>query len=104
MVLVPVELVPLANALDAAAMQILAGERRGPSLVAPARAELVAEPGIEVEYVELRDAYTLEPLDSLAPVSLLALAASVGSTRLIDNITITLEGDGASVDLGVRSA
>jgi pantoate--beta-alanine ligase len=53
-----------------------------------ARAELAAV-GIEPEYLEARDAETLEPVDSLGerPV-LIALAAPVGAARLIDNVLI----------------
>jgi pantoate--beta-alanine ligase len=53
-----------------------------------ARAELAAA-GIEPEYLEARDAETLEPVERLAerPV-LVAVAARVGSARLIDNVLI----------------
>ncbi|HET9675894.1 MAG TPA: pantoate--beta-alanine ligase, partial [Solirubrobacterales bacterium] len=45
--------------------------------------------GIEPEYLEARDAETLEPVEQLAdrPV-LVAVAARVGSARLIDNVLI----------------
>ncbi len=50
--------------------------------------------GIEPEYLEARDAENLEPVAELdgRPV-LIALAATVGPARLIDNVTIA--GDGA---------
>ena len=53
-----------------------------------ARAELAAA-AIEPEYLEARDAETLEPVDRLAdrPV-LVAVAARVGAARLIDNVLI----------------
>jgi pantoate--beta-alanine ligase len=53
-----------------------------------ARAELAAV-AIEPEYLEARDADTLEPVDHLGerPV-LVALAARVGAARLIDNVLI----------------
>ena len=53
-----------------------------------ARAELAAE-GIEPEYVEARDAEDLTPAESFngRPV-LVALAARIGSARLIDNVVI----------------
>jgi pantoate--beta-alanine ligase len=56
--------------------------------LAAARAELAAA-GIEPEYLEARDAGTLEPVDRLAdrPV-LVAVAARVGAARLIDNVLI----------------
>ena len=53
-----------------------------------ARAELAAA-AIEPEYLEARDAETLEPVDRLGerPV-LVAVAARVGAARLIDNVLI----------------
>jgi pantoate--beta-alanine ligase len=53
-----------------------------------ARRELAAA-GIEPEYLEARDAETLEPVKQLGdrPV-LVALAAQVGAARLIDNVLI----------------
>jgi pantoate--beta-alanine ligase len=76
----------LSRALDAAER----GTREG-SLVAgldAARAELAAA-AIEPEYLEARDAETLEPVDELGarPV-LVAVAARVGAARLIDNVLI----------------
>jgi pantoate--beta-alanine ligase len=53
-----------------------------------ARAELVAS-GVEPDYLEARDAETLEPVERLGerPV-LVAVAARVGAARLIDNVLI----------------
>jgi pantoate--beta-alanine ligase len=53
-----------------------------------ARAELGAA-GVELEYLEARDAETLEPVEQLGerPV-LVAVAARVGGARLIDNVLI----------------
>ncbi len=53
--------------------------------------------GIEPEYLEARDAESLEPVAELdgRPV-LIALAARVGPARLIDNVTIA--GDGGRED------
>jgi pantoate--beta-alanine ligase len=66
-------------------------EARADSLaagLAAARAELAAA-AIAPEYLEARDAETLEPVDRLGdrPV-LVALAARVGAARLIDNVLI----------------
>lgn len=77
----------LARALRAAADAATSGADTAAALVA-ARAVL-AEAGIEPEYVEARDADRLEPIETFddRPV-LLALAARVGGTRLIDNLII----------------
>jgi pantoate--beta-alanine ligase len=51
--------------------------------------EVLAGAGIEPEYLEARDAETLEPVTALGerPV-LIAVAAQVGAARLIDNVLI----------------
>lgn len=63
------------------------GERSADVLLACARSVL-AQAGIEPEYLALVDPSTLEPLEHLDRPALLALAARVGSTRLIDNATL----------------
>jgi pantoate--beta-alanine ligase len=61
------------------------GERCANVLVAAARDLFAAEPAVHVDYVELVDWATLEPVESATPGSLFAVAAYVGATRLIDN-------------------
>ena len=41
--------------------------------------------GVELEYGEVVDAETLEPLDEVRRGAVCAVAARVGRTRLIDN-------------------
>ena len=48
----------------------------------------LARAGFRVDYMELRDADTLEAVDSLASPARLLVAAWLGSTRLIDNIAV----------------
>jgi pantoate--beta-alanine ligase len=43
-------------------------------------------PLARVDYVELVDAETFQPVETARPNSLLVLAVFVGKTRLIDNI------------------
>lgn len=43
---------------------------------------------VEPEYVELVDADTLDPLQEAVPGAVLAIAARVGETRLIDNLIL----------------
>jgi pantoate--beta-alanine ligase len=79
-----------ATALSRALAAAERGARAGSlaSGLAAARRELT-EAGIEPEYLEARDAETLEPVEQLAdrPV-LVAVAAQVGAARLIDNALI----------------
>ncbi|MGV8840555.1 MAG: pantoate--beta-alanine ligase [Bauldia sp.] len=74
-------------ALTAAAAAIRAGADADTALAA-ARARL-ADAGFVVDYVELRSAADLSPVDgpSTGPLRLLA-AARLGRTRLIDNIAV----------------
>lgn len=64
----------------------------GPSAVRrAARAVLAAEPAVEVDYLVLVDPDTLEDAPEWhAGPALLAVAAHVGTTRLIDNMPVTL--------------
>jgi pantoate--beta-alanine ligase len=81
--------VALSRALAAVEDKALAG-----SLAAglEAGARILAEAGIEPEYLEARDAESLDPVAELGqrPV-LVAVAAPVGGARLIDNVLIDPE-------------
>lgn len=74
----------LSRALRAAGDRVVMGERDAAALLAAARAELDAA-GIEPEYLELRSAEDLSPVDRVNGSTLLAVAARVGRARLIDN-------------------
>ncbi len=75
----------LSAGLAAAEAKFKAGERTAEALIAAARAPLEAEALARIDYVELRDATELTPLTTLARPAVLAIAAFVGTTRLIDN-------------------
>ena len=45
-------------------------------------------PGIEIQYVSIVDAESLQPIDPVAGKVLMAVAVRIGSTRLIDNIVV----------------
>jgi pantoate--beta-alanine ligase len=65
------------------------GERSGKKLTDIVRADIESEPRAALEYVSVNDADTLERLDRLddRPV-IIAVAARLGKTRLIDNIVL----------------
>jgi pantoate--beta-alanine ligase len=67
---------------------VAAGEQSAESLLAAARATFAVEPEVRVDYLELVDWATLEPVETAAPGTLFAVAAWVGQTRLIDNAVI----------------
>jgi pantoate--beta-alanine ligase len=79
----------LSRALFSARDKYAAGERNPDAILAAARAILDAEPGARLDYLELRDAHSLQPSTSmLAAPSVLAVAAFLGNTRLIDNVVL----------------
>jgi pantoate ligase / CMP/dCMP kinase len=83
---------PLAAVLSHSLLQaeklFKAGERLSASLIAAVEAELATVPAIMPEYVELVHPNTLIPLENVEEVGLLAIAARLGATRLIDNILL----------------
>lgn len=61
------------------------GERNPSVLIEAAREIFATEPLIRIDYIAVVDWATLEPVEVAAPGSLFAVAAWVGTTRLIDN-------------------
>lgn len=62
------------------------GERRRHALIAAAKEVFAKEPSVRVDYIELVDWTTLEPVEMATRGTLFAVAAWVGATRLIDNV------------------
>ena len=75
----------LSKALAAAADLFESGERDAGKLVGAAKEEIAAAPLARIDYVELRDAETLELVSQVERPAVLALAVFFGKTRLIDN-------------------
>lgn len=75
----------LHRALDAAAELHASGERSSHALTAAMRQVFAAEPSVNVEYTAVVDPGTLLPLADTAHGALIAVAAHLGETRLIDN-------------------
>ncbi len=76
--------VALSRALRAAEAQVSAGVLDAGQVLDAARAVL-REAGVEAEYIELRSAKDLSPVERVNGSTLLAVAARVGRARLIDN-------------------
>ncbi len=78
------------EALASAHRLWLAGCRDAARLVAAARERLESggDGGLELEYLEVVAAVSLEPVDEAVAGSVLALAARVTGVRLIDNIVL----------------
>jgi pantoate ligase / CMP/dCMP kinase len=64
------------------------GARDRQSLLQTVAAELATEPAIVPEYIELIDPNCMTPLTQVTDTGLLAIAATLGSTRLIDNLVL----------------
>jgi pantoate--beta-alanine ligase len=78
----------LHRALDGARLAIERGERDALRLTAAMREIIGREPLAQMDYVELVDTDTLEPVTRLRRTCLALLAARFGATRLIDNLLI----------------
>jgi pantoate--beta-alanine ligase len=79
----------ISRALRAAGECACAGARTTLQLAGAARAVLDRTPGLEIEYVAAVDAETLQPIDRIDRAVVVAIAARVGKTRLIDNAVLT---------------
>jgi pantoate--beta-alanine ligase len=78
----------LSRAITLVRSRYAAGEYNAEQLLAAARDLVLAEPAAAIDYLELRDAATLETVSNVSGSTLLALAVRIGTTRLIDNILL----------------
>lgn len=89
----------LYRALDAVRREVAKGERDAARLIAAMRCVFDAEPGVAVDYAEIADADTFEPVVSLRKTCYALVAARIGATRLIDNALIEQDADAFVVTL-----
>jgi pantoate--beta-alanine ligase len=94
----------LVRALRLAADAVTSGERNTSVIRDLLAATFATEPTVRIDYAEIVDADTLQPIERLDRDALVALAAFVGKARLIDNMVITFDGDTPIPDLGVVTA
>ncbi len=78
----------LYRGLRRAEQEFKAGMRSQHSLVRIDLDYLETAPAVAPQYVELVNPYTLAPLEKVETVGMLAVAAFVGTTRLIDNVVL----------------
>jgi pantoate--beta-alanine ligase len=78
----------LSGALRAAHDAFLAGERRASAVEAVMRRTLEREPSVAVDYVAIAEPLALAPVEAVGEDTVVAIAARVGGTRLIDNIIL----------------
>ena len=65
-----------------------AGERNAGKLIAVATEVFAREPEVRLDYLEIVHPDTLDPVEHVSQPTLVAVAAYVGSTRLIDNLIL----------------
>jgi pantoate--beta-alanine ligase len=71
------------------------GERSTAGLEALGNALVCSEPEVEIEYLAVMDPETLEPAPRAWAGCIVAIAARIGTTRLIDNVILGAPGDSA---------
>ncbi|MEO0835914.1 MAG: bifunctional pantoate--beta-alanine ligase/(d)CMP kinase [Cyanobacteria bacterium J06642_3] len=74
--------------LQQAKLAFEAGESNSATLISLVKQVLTATEQVKIQYVELVDPVSLHPIKQIKHAGLLAIAAYVGSTRLIDNIVL----------------
>jgi pantoate--beta-alanine ligase len=89
----------LSRSLAAVRDEIAKGERNAGRLLAALRRVLALEPPIALDYAEIVDNETLEPVPILRGTCYVLLAAKAGDTRLIDNALIEPDGDSFRVTI-----
>jgi pantoate ligase / CMP/dCMP kinase len=86
------------RSLQQAQNLFISGNRVASNLVDAVRSTLQYHPEIQLDYLELVDPQTMVPLDAIQTSGLLAIAAKVGNTRLIDNILLTQQSPIIAID------
>jgi pantoate--beta-alanine ligase len=78
----------LYRSLEAGRARFAAGERDPAAIETAAKERFAAVPGVEPEYVALVEPDGFEPVERAEAGQVLAVAARVGRTRLIDNVIL----------------
>jgi len=78
----------LQRSLQEVRLQFDAGERIAAKLISAAKEVFAREPQIALDYFEVVDPDTLDPVERITQETLVAVAAYVGTTRLIDNLVL----------------
>jgi pantoate ligase/cytidylate kinase len=78
----------LFKALQHAAAAVTAGDRDRQTIIDLVRSHCATVTELDLDYVELVDPVSLAPVEQIDRRTLLALAARLGTTRLIDNIVL----------------
>jgi pantoate--beta-alanine ligase len=96
----------LSRGLHAAAAAVVEGERSAAAVRDLVVAAIACEPLLALDYAEVVDAASLEPVSRVAGTVLVAVAVHAGRARLLDNASFTFSdsdmsgGGEVTVDLG----
>ena len=66
------------------------GERKVQALIEAGKQVFAEDPSVRLDYLEIVDTETLDPVDRFSHSALVAVAAFVGKARLIDNVVLTV--------------
>jgi pantoate--beta-alanine ligase len=92
-----------APALNRALMRVQTmadtGERNAAPLIEAGKQVIADEPGVRLDYFEVVNPDTLDPVDDISSGALVAVAAFLGNTRLIDNLVLHGVGEAAGPNL-----
>ena len=83
-----IQALALRRALLSMERMIAGGERDSETLIAEGTKILREQAGVKIDYLAIVNAETLLPIPSAEPGTLVAIAAWVGETRLIDNFLV----------------
>lgn len=87
------------RSLEAVRQEIVSGGRDTTHLLATLRKVIDSEPKVALDYAEIVETGTFEPVVSLRKTCYVLIAARVGGTRLIDNALIEPAGEAFQVTL-----
>jgi pantoate--beta-alanine ligase len=79
----------LQRALQEARTMATRGERSAPAIAAAAREVIATSPLARIDYLDVVNSKTLQPVAAIGGDSLIAVAAFFGQTRLIDNLRLS---------------
>ena len=78
----------LRHSLQQVQQEFQSGERITAKLISAAKEVFAREPQVVLDYFEIVDPDTLDPVERISQKTLVAVAAYVGSTRLLDNVVL----------------
>ena len=76
------------------------GEQNSRTLIAAGKQVIAEEPAAKLDYLEIVDPDSLDPISDISHGALVAVAAWIGTTRLIDNVVLYGKGSAAWPEVG----